>query len=509
MTVRTRLMLLTLAALIGLVSVALMLLFSLRANLEDDRRLKTRHLVEVAHGVVAHYQAEEAAGRLDRASAQSQAIATLRGLRYEGSEYFWINDLTPRMVMHPIKPELNGKDLSSTKDPAGKALFVAMAELVKRQGEGYVDYLWAKPGHDDPVPKISYVKGFTPWGWVLGSGIYLDDVTTEFWAQARATRYLAGVVLVVLLILAVWINVKLLRLLGGEPADLIVLVRRFAQGDMTVFGHLKGLAADSLLASIQQMAANLEKIIAEVRSAADNLTGAAGQISATSQSLSQASSEQAASMEETAASIEQMSASVARNAESAKLTDSMANRASKEATEGGEAVKQTVSAMKSIAGKIRIVDDIAYQTNMLALNAAIEAARAGEHGKGFAVVATEVRKLAERSQIAAKEIGELAATSVGLAENAGRLLEEMVPTIQKTSSLVREIDTASGTQSAGIGQIEATIGQLSMITQQNASASEELAATAEEMSSQSEQLQQLMAVFKLTEVGRANSRKPP
>jgi methyl-accepting chemotaxis protein len=179
------------------------------------------------------------------------------------------------------------------------------------------------------------------------------------------------------------------------------------------------------------------------------------------------------------------------------VTDGMASKAAKEATEGGEAVKETVTAMKSIAGKIGIIDDIAYQTNLLALNAAIEAARAGEHGKGFAVVAAEVRKLAERSQVAAQEIGELAGGSVDMAERAGKLLDEMVPSINKTSDLVQEITAASEEQSAGVGQINTAMSQLNQITQQNASSSEELAATAEEMSSQAEQLQQAMSFFQL------------
>ncbi|MDO8263602.1 MAG: methyl-accepting chemotaxis protein, partial [Gallionella sp.] len=179
------------------------------------------------------------------------------------------------------------------------------------------------------------------------------------------------------------------------------------------------------------------------------------------------------------------------------VTDGMASKAAKEATEGGESVQQTVSAMKEIAKKIGIIDDIAYQTNLLALNAAIEAARAGEHGKGFAVVAAEVRKLAERSQVAAQEIGELASSSVQVAEKAGKLLDEMVPSINKTSDLVQEISAASEEQSSGVSQINTAMSQLSQITQQNASSSEELAATAEEMSSQAEQLQQTMGFFKV------------
>ena len=247
----------------------------------------------------------------------------------------------------------------------------------------------------------------------------------------------------------------------------------------------------------------LAEIIEQVRGAADALTNAAGQVSATAQSLSQSSSEQAASVEETSASIEQMSASINQNSENAKITDAMASKSSAEAGEGGQAVKSTVEAMKNIAGKICIIDDIAYQTNLLALNAAIEAARAGEHGKGFAVVAAEVRKLAERSQVAAQEIGELAGNSVHLAERAGKLLDEMVPSINKTSDLVQEIASASQEQTAGVGQINNAMGQLNKATQQNASASEELAATAEELGGQAGQLQELMDFFVIDDVSGA------
>jgi methyl-accepting chemotaxis protein len=183
----------------------------------------------------------------------------------------------------------------------------------------------------------------------------------------------------------------------------------------------------------------------------------------------------------------------------------MATKAAEQAAEGGEAVRATVTAMKQIAQKIGIIDDIAYQTNLLALNAAIEAARAGEHGKGFAVVAAEVRKLAERSQVAAQEIGTVATGSVELAEKAGTLLSEMVPSIKKTSDLVQEISAASQEQSSGVGQINSAVTQLSQTTQQNASASEELASTAEEMSSQAEQLQQTMAFFKVGSSGTKHS----
>ncbi|MBD9358471.1 methyl-accepting chemotaxis protein [Methylomonas sp. EbA] len=296
----------------------------------------------------------------------------------------------------------------------------------------------------------------------------------------------------------------------NEAVEVLSLVE---QGDLTrtVRGDYRGQLGD-FKDTVNNTIANLSKTISDVIVAADQLTNASEQISSTSQSLSQAASEQAASVEETSASIEEMAASINQNAENAKVTDGMAGKASKEAVEGGGAVKQTVDAMKEIANKIGIIDDIAYQTNMLALNAAIEAARAGDHGKGFAVVAAEVRKLAERSQVAAQEIGELADSSVKTAESAGKLLDEIVPSIAKTSDLVQEIAAASQEQSAGVSQVNNAMNQMNQITQQNASASEQLAATAEEMTGQSEQLQSLMAFFKIGQAapsaGRAVKKAP-
>ncbi|CAD0266774.1 methyl-accepting chemotaxis protein [Pseudomonas veronii] len=269
-----------------------------------------------------------------------------------------------------------------------------------------------------------------------------------------------------------------------------------SNGDLTrtINGDYQGKFLE-LKNSVNGTVEKLSEIIGEVRGSADSLSSASEEISATAQSMAQSASEQAASVEQTSASMEQMSASIAQNTENAKVTDGMAGKANKEASEGGRAVKDTVAAMKTIAEKIGIVDSIAYQTNLLALNAAIEAARAGEHGKGFAVVAAEVRKLAERSQIAAQEISEVAKNSVALAERAGNLLDEIVPSIAKTSDLVQEIAAASEEQSIGSEQINSAMSQMSQLTQQNASASEELAATAEEMSGQAEQLQELMGFF--------------
>ncbi|WP_301151095.1 methyl-accepting chemotaxis protein [Metapseudomonas otitidis] len=328
--------------------------------------------------------------------------------------------------------------------------------------------------------------------------------------RADATRQQATLIsitvsiitLVVIALLGGFITRNLLRQLGGEPAYAADVVSRIAAGDLTTTVDTKPGDTSSMLAAIKTMVEKLGQIIGEVRSNADSLSSASEEISATAQSMSQGASEQAASVEETSASMEQMSASIAQNTENAKVTDGMAGKAAREANEGGQAVRDTVSAMKTIAEKISIVDDIAYQTNLLALNAAIEAARAGEHGKGFAVVAAEVRKLAERSQVAAQEISEVAKSSVSLAERAGTLLDQMVPSIAKTSDLVQEIAAASEEQTTGVSQINTAMSQLSEITQQSASSAEELAATAEEMSGQAEQLQQLMDFFKVNNGGK-------
>ncbi|MES2152211.1 MAG: methyl-accepting chemotaxis protein [Pseudomonadota bacterium] len=312
------------------------------------------------------------------------------------------------------------------------------------------------------------------------------DVTKHFGENRKVVEGLNAVMV------AISVPVQELRnVLGAiEKGDLTLPMKKDYDGTW-----------DELKLAVNNMLKTLSQVVLDVNAGAQALAGASEEVSATAQALSQAASEQAAGVEETSASIEQMTASIAQNTENAKVTDGMASKAAKDAVEGGVSVDATVLAMKQIAKKIGIIDDIAYQTNLLALNAAIEAARAGEHGKGFAVVAAEVRKLAERSQIAAQEIGEVAESSVELAERAGKLLGEIVPSIKKTSDLVQEIAAASNEQSSGVAQINAAVSQLSQTTQQNASGSEELAATAEEMSSQAGQLQHTMSFFKLAGAG--------
>ncbi len=289
-----------------------------------------------------------------------------------------------------------------------------------------------------------------------------------------------------------------------EKVDAAVQI---AKGDLTIAVTPQS-SKDALGTALQGMVAKLSQVIGEVRAGANALSSAATQVSSTSQGLSQGTSEQAASVEETTSSLEQMSASIAKNADNSRQLEQTAVKAARDGEESGKAVLDTVQAMIAIAEKISIVEEIAYQTNLLALNAAIEAARAGEHGKGFAVVATEVRKLAERSQTAAKEIGGLASSSVKVAERSGQLLTELVPSIRKSAETVQEVAAATAEQASGVSQINRALTGVDQVTQRNASASEELASTAEEMASQAESLQQLMAFFRVAGMADAQVKAP-
>jgi methyl-accepting chemotaxis protein len=295
-----------------------------------------------------------------------------------------------------------------------------------------------------------------------------------------------------------------MREMVGAQRDMAQAAERIAAGDLTVQVAPRS-ERDTLGSAFAEMTQRLSHTIAEVRAGSEALSAAATQVASTANSLSQGTSEQAASVEETTASLEEMGGTIAQTAENSRAMEKTAVQGARDAEQSGRTVGDTVLAMRQIADRISIIEEIAYQTNLLALNAAIEAARAGEHGKGFAVVATEVRKLAERSQTAAREIGGLASSSVAVAERSGKLLEELVPAIRKTSELVQEVAAASAEQAVGVSQINRAVSQMDLVTQRNASSAEELASTAEELSSQAEALQQLTAAFR---VGTGASRAP-
>lgn len=494
LTMKWKLGLLTIVAMSGLIVAVAQQVWASRTEMLESRKLATQHTVETAYSVLIHYQHLEAIGRLSREAAQRDALAQLRTARYGENDYFWVNDLSPRMLMHAAKPELDGKDMSTLTDPSGKKLFTEFVHVVRQHQAGFVDYLWPKAGSDKPQPKISYVKGFSPWGWIIGTGIYVDDVDTAFYSSLR----FAAASLLLCLITVSALSFIIIRSITQPLDEVIGVVEQLAKGDLSQRMNAQGEDEMSRLQkAISSMIDKLGGIVGQVRTSANALVSASQQIASTAQMLSQSSSRQAVSVERTTTNIELMTTSINQNTDNAKVTDNMARDAAREAVEGGQAVLDTVSAMKEIASRIGIIDDIAYQTNLLALNAAIEAARAGEHGKGFAVVAAEVRRLAERSQVAAQEISERAGSSVKVAELAGQRLDTMVPAIRKTSDLVQEIAVASSEQAGGVGQINVAMAQLNQATQENASASEQLAAIADEMNGQASRLQDMMGFFQL------------
>ena len=326
----------------------------------------------------------------------------------------------------------------------------------------------------------------------------LADKHSSAVANFRSTSFAMIITAAIGILLAIVLSVALFRSITTPLQTVATAVRQLVEGNLSF--RNKDPRKDEfgqLLYAMNESMERLSKTVTDILQTSDALSSASAQVSATTQSLSQATTEQAASVEQISATLEQISSSVAQNSDNAKITNGIASKAALQAKEGGQTVTKTVDAMRLIAEKVAIIDDIAYQTNLLALNAAIEAGRAGEHGRGFAVVAGEVRKLAERSRVAAQEIDELTNSNVHLVEHAGHLLGDMVPAITKTSDLVQEISASSTEQSSGLSEVNIAMGQINTVTQQNAAAAEELAATAEQTNDQSQHLQQLMSFFKV------------
>lgn len=423
---------------------------------------KTRHLVESAWSVLDYYAKQAKTKAMTLEHAQLKAKEAIRNMRYEQKDYFWINDLTPRMVMHPIKPDLDGKDLSNNKDPNGKKLFVEMVKVCKKDGSGFVDYHWPKSGESEPVPKISYVKLLSEWNWIIGSGIYIDDVQK----QLSQTFYI-------------------------------------------IFGAVAFIAVGGLILSYlmaRSIAKPIARISANLNEGAEQVASASVQVAQSSQQLAEGSTEQASSIEETSSSIEEMSSMTRQNAEHAHQADTLMNEANQIVEKASESMNLLTSAMADISNAseetskiIKTIDEIAFQTNLLALNAAVEAARAGEAGAGFAVVADEVRSLALRAANAARDTSELIEQTVKkinsgseIVTGTGEAFGEVADSSAKVAELLRDIASASREQAQGIDQVSTAVTEMDKVTQSNAVSAEESASAAEELNAQAEEMKRMV-----------------
>ncbi|GAB0058951.1 Methyl-accepting chemotaxis protein 4 [Candidatus Magnetaquicoccaceae bacterium FCR-1] len=493
---QTQIWLLAMIALGGIIAISAIIYHDERVMMLEDRYAKTRNLVESAHSLLVYYHDLGNKGTLTPEAARAAAREAVKKLRFNEKDYFWINDFHPNMVMHPFKPELDGKDLSNFKDPKGTALFVEMVKVTRAQGAGFVPYLWPRPGQQEPVPKISYVKGFEPWGWIIGSGIYIDDVDA---ALAKRLREIGTVTLVVMLLLGA-VTFAITRLinaqLGCDPLIIQEVAMRVASGHLDVTDARHQACRTGALASLQAMARQLKETIVEIRNISSSLVEKGGEFSHNAEFISAGGQAQDHGLSETFQAMNEIAATTRRNTDNASETGRIATRVANDAEKTGEAVARAVQAMREIADKISIIEEISRQTNLLALNAAIEAARAGEHGKGFAVVAAEVRKLAERSQGAAGEIIELSASSQSIAEQAGVMLHDLLPNIRKTAGLVQEI-IASGSEQAGhADRVLASLKEQVEISHRNSAASQNMARDSEALRGFADRLEEVIGFFK-------------
>ncbi|TQL01811.1 methyl-accepting chemotaxis protein [Cellulomonas sp. SLBN-39] len=462
LTVRQRLAALVALTALTLVAVTVVAVGGVERRITDERTVATQHVVETALGVVEHYGALATAGTLPEADAQAQALDALRALRYGGEEYFWVNDMGPTMLMHPIKPELDGTDLTMNEDPDGLRLFVRMVEVVQADGAGVVAYQWPKPGAEDPQPKISYVAGYEPWGWIVGSGIYVDDVRAAAVADARGIVAVAALALALITALGVAVSRSITRPLARATQVLASgdLHARLDEGaGRTELEHLAAAlngTLDRTAAAATEVSAAASAVSASVDTlvgTSEELSGAVQDSSARSRDIAASAGQVADRIESVAAGAQQMDASIGEISRNTADVAAIAAQAVEIAARTTGTVEELGTSSAQIGSVVQVITGIAEQTNLLALNATIEAARAGDSGKGFAVVAGEVKDLARET---ARATGEIAGQVEAIQGAVARAVEE----IAQISDVVRRIDDYQSTIAGAVEEQSATTASM-------------------------------------------------